>query len=266
MTLEDLIALQSYSSDAAIIDLTQPLRMALKAEFRRTGVPARLLLKGRRDLPLGLDARTVNGWLRTSPSARVDHLKFVCAALAALPSAADCPDGVAHKSKSGPRGRRDDRRIDITPDMVARFKGELKRTGQSVEGLARYEATPAGLTLGVLVALRRGSVRTVRADHWDFLIGHLSGLPDKSPREARENNPSPRRDGYRKISRAEFYALRHEIERTGISAARILDKATSSPHSLNGSMVKAWTLRQTVTALPEHIEFVLALYRIQPNA
>lgn len=265
MTIEDLIALQSYSSDAATIDLTKPLRRALKAEFQRTGIPARLLLKERRDLPSGLDARTVNGWLRASPSARVDHLKFVCAMLAALPSATDCPDGIAHKSKSGPRGR-DEPRIDVTPDMVARFRHELTRSGQSVEGLARYDTAPAGLTLGVLVALRRGSVQTVRADHWDFLIDHLSGQPDKSPREVRENNPSPRRDGYRKISGAEFHALRHEIERTGIPASKILDKATAPHDKLNGSMVKAWTLRQTVTALPEHIEFVLTLYRIQPDA
>lgn len=266
MTVEDLITLQSYSSHADTIDLTKPMRRALKTELQRTGLSARLLFKGRRDLPSGLDARTVNGWLRASPSARVDHLKFVCAMLAALPSATDCPDGITHKSKSGQRGRRDEPRIDVTPDMVARFRHELTRSGQSVEGLARYDTAPAGLTLGVLVALRRGSVRTVRADHWDFLIGHLSGLPDKSPREVREANASPRRDGYRKISRAEFYALRHEIERTGIPASKILDKATAPQDRLNGSMVKAWTLRQTVTALPEHVEFVLALYRIQPDA
>lgn len=38
------------------------------------------------------------------------------------------------------------------------------------------------------------------------------------------------------------------------------------PPHLNAAMVKAWTLRQTVTAMPEHVEFVLTLYRSLPDA
>lgn len=269
MNIEEFIASQGYSNNPRAIELTRPLRKALKAAIERTGIPPRLLLKGRLDLPAGLNVRVVNMWLRgSSPSAQVDHLRYVCEAMSALPSASDCPDGVVHGSKSGPRGHGLHARIAVTDDMVARLMHELARTGAALETVASSgSGGPASLTRGVLTKLRNRTLASIRADHWDFVIGHLAGLPDKRPR------PSPKigggngaRPGYRRITRAEFYALRHEGERTGVPVSKLLEHAGSIPPDLNPTMLKAWMLRQTMTAKPEHIGCVLDIYRKLPDS
>lgn len=269
MNIETFITLKVQSTNPRAIELTKPLRKALRAEFDRTGIQPRLLLKGRRDVPARLNVRVVNMWLRgSSRSAEVDHLRYVCALLSALPSVSDCPDGVVHGSKSGPRGHGIHARIVVTDDMVARLADELDRTGVPLEGVASLgKGGPSSLTRGVLTKLRNASLATIRADHWYYIIGRLSSLPDRLPRPSPKISDGERaRPGYRRITRAEFYALRHEAERTGITASKVLAHGTAMPPHLNAAMVKAWTLRQTVTAMPEHVEFVLTLYRSLPDA
>jgi len=250
--------------------ITKDFRTTLKAELRRTGYDLRLL-KGRRDLPDGLTVRMVRRWmLGSEPKASAQHLDFVRGLLASMPDFVSLSPSDAYVLQPKRRIKPSDGEwLAFTPEMHARFVNEISRTGAAMIDLARSGSGKlVGLTAGVLSSWHRNAVATVNPDHWAFAIQYLENLPEKVAPERKQGRLSfnRHRADYRLISDAEFVELRSHRQRTNLSGERLFLHAAAPPMGLDGSMVSAWINQQTLSASPEHIAFVLALYRSQPDA
>lgn len=164
------------------IEITDAIRATLRAEMRRAGVTAIKLLKGRRNLPEKLDARTVNRWLvGLYLTAKRSDLKYVMELLAASPSDPGRITGDGRKlSRRGARHPVEGETwINVTDEMAAHLRGELVRTGIESAGLLRgLESVPPGLTQRVVYGWLYRESDTTNKAHWDYVVARLRSLPD----------------------------------------------------------------------------------------
>jgi hypothetical protein len=256
--------------DAQYVAITRDLRRLLKSEIRRTGLQPRFILKGRPDIPAGLDARTINSWIRgTVRDARSAHVAYVIRILADAPSVQELSGAAIHPAKTGPRPvANGSTRCAVTAEMRDTLVQEIKRTGATAIDLARMcSGSDSGLTVGMIGGLSSGKIATVVLPHWEALLAHLASLPDEAAIAVRPRSVgvTPRAKGYHPISADEFAALQLERKRTGLSGVELFRRAVDAPEHLNGKMISAWLHQQTRSALPDHIAYALALYRAQPD-
>ncbi len=159
------------------IAITDAIRAALRAEIRRTGVTAIGLIKGRRDLPTGLDARAVNRWLTgVRKIARRSDLEFAAKRWAELP---DDPGRVTTDGRRlSRRGARhpaaDETWIEVTPAMSAHLRAELSRTGITSAAILRgVPDLPVGLNQRVVRGWLYGETKTTDEAHWAVVVRYL---------------------------------------------------------------------------------------------
>ena len=163
------------------ITITDAIRAALRAEIRRTGVTAIMLLKGRRDVPDGLAARTVNRWLAGLLStARRSHLDYVMAQWS------DRSDDAGRMTSDGRKlSRRGARHpatgetwIPVTNAMSAHLRDELTRTGiQSAAILRGVSGLPDGLNQRVVRGWLYGETQATNEAYWNFVVAYLASRP-----------------------------------------------------------------------------------------
>lgn len=270
MTSRDFEALLSKTDDNGMIAMTRDLRALLKSEIRRTGLQPRFILKDRTDIPVGLDARSINSWIRGAvKEAYAVHFTYVGRILKDAPSIADLSGAIIHRSKTGPRpvSQGIEKSI-VTPEMRTQLIKEIRRTGAKPVDLAKiFEAGQAGLSVGMIRGLSSGNINSVAIGLWNALLNHLASLPNEAAvaDKPRTVTASERNKGYRSIRAEEFAALQFERKRTRLSGVELFKRAVDAPAHLNGKMISAWLHQQTRTALPEHIDYALALYRAQAD-
>ncbi len=111
---------EGVSGTSATTPVTKAIRQTLRAEIKRTGVTALMLLKNAHDAPDGLNAAHVNRWIggivRSAPAR---HVRYVTARWEALPNDAgrvSC-DGEALPKRGMRFADPSATRIDVTEEM-----------------------------------------------------------------------------------------------------------------------------------------------------
>lgn len=238
--------------------MPRELRRSIKAQFDRTGLNPRLFLKQCRNVPEGLDARTINAWIRgTTRDAEAAYVAFVIETLSGLPDVSR----LERRPKTGPNpfaSKQD--RIVITPEMIAQMRSEMERTGAQPSTLLQFENSfPDGLTVGIIPRWLSGRIATVREDHWSFVMASFRAIPDiadaSTRKAAARNKPL-----YRLITEEEHQALRDHRYRTALRGPDILKFAEAKPDDLTGHMIDGWISGATKSAKPGHVAYVIDLY------
>jgi hypothetical protein len=243
----------------------------LNAEFRRAGYTAKRLLANRQDIPDGLDVRLIQRWLNGwAKEASVLHLTYIQNLLAVMPDYDRLSKEEAKSLRPYARTKPDAGQwVDLTAEMLTHLSSELIRTGASVPELLRSPQTaPVGLTAGIIACWRSGRTATVNPEFWVFVVDRLAQLPDRLPVPPKLPRTFPKRhlQDYRRITVEECAELQRQRTRTGLGGVRLMKQATDRPAGLSGANVQSWLNQQTASASPEHLEFVLNLYRSQPDA
>ena len=237
--------------------MTAALRRALRAEIRRTGVTARILLADASPPP-GLTARDINRWLgglrSTAPAA---HVTFTLNAWARLPAQGQ---GAADAAAAW---------VDLTAERVAGIARELDRTGLTPRSfLDDVGAAPRGLAARSVRGWLHGHAKTARGQFLSFVLARLAERPDGTlplPGRRPRRPPSNRQD-HLPITPAERAALQAELARTGIGGTVLLRSAPDKPAGLSAGMISGWLGGSIKTARPHHLAYVLARYAARTDA
>ncbi|HKX79695.1 MAG TPA: hypothetical protein VJM34_14345 [Novosphingobium sp.] len=248
--------------------VTGELRERFRAEIRRTGVTAQMLMPRLPDRPKGMNAAIINRWIggtiRRAPQA---HIDYALAQWIALPDY----DAV-HGQLCASRSRHDavDLWIPFTTDMQADILEQFERKGMTPERLLEGAPNrPDKPTLHVLRGWIYGQVKSTRLAHWTFVLERLATMQD-APQPGRINERRPNKiaanyPDHRPITDAERSALRAHRQRTGIGGSVLLDKAADKPKGLSAAMVGLWLTGKTRTADPSFIAYVLTRYERLPD-
>ena len=128
---------------------------------RDVGFLSERLFEGAIDVPEGLNAGVVSGWLDgCAPEAQKNHLDWVLKRCKAL-SNSEMP------------------RVMITEDVRAALIAYKERTGVGASALLKgARDTPAGLSASLVTAWIGGYVGSARKDYLDYVIARWKALPD----------------------------------------------------------------------------------------
>ncbi len=246
------------------------LRSKLKSELKRTSFDLRRL-KLRGDVPAGLTVRHIRRWVRNvDEGLRQDYLDYLLCLLSQMPDYEALSRSEAHAVK--PQRRIPPSQGDwiaLTPNMHDQLLQELKRTGLSLTEIARRASKSLpDLTAGKLLYWKKGAAQTVNPDLWNYLMKILADTPDRDVGRTYNNPPikSYGRPDYKPLTGVQVDELKRQRMRTGISGYKILGYADDVPDGLDGNMIGSWMQRATRSARLSHYDFVLRLYRIQPDA
>jgi len=149
------------------ITITEQIRAKLKADKGRTGVSARILMRGRRgEYPDGLRANMVDGWMsgRTATAKR-EHLDWVLQAWA---------------DYEPPPPPLDDRpeKLRLTETHLALLQSEVERTGLGAIDILRHapKPLPEGLNHQKVQRWISGQTQTAVKSHWELVIRLYSAV------------------------------------------------------------------------------------------
>ncbi len=147
----------------------QPLTAEMRAELRRlhrqTGVGSARLLKRALDIPRGLTASTIAGWLE-GPATEItqEHYDYVVALWRGL-------------EQAGVKGER----IPLNRERLEVLRHERERSGIGPTHLMTYaEDIPQGLTQNMITNWLMGQNQRVRRDHYDFVLELWRSLPNQT--------------------------------------------------------------------------------------
>lgn len=168
---------------SATTPITKVVRQTLRAEIKRTGITAIMLLNEAHDIPDGLNAAHINRWMGgviTSAPAR--HVGYVIDRWAGLPDNAGSvsADG-GQRPKRGKRFADDDARMAVTEAMSKELRAELARTGLDHATLTqRFDNPPSGLTARIIRGWLYRDSATTNETYWNFVMAWLMATPDLS--------------------------------------------------------------------------------------
>ncbi len=213
------------------ITITNEIRAKLKAEKERTGLHGRALLaKSPTSVPKGLSSRVIDrlisGETTTALPAHIDWL---------LELFATSPD--------------DARRIPPKREMIEQIKSERTRTGVSLARLIHQTKRPQpdGLTLHIVESWLSMDIKTVRPEHFGWVIAAYLAYPNRAPEID--------------LTHAHLTRLREAIERTGQGPRAILrGKNANRPAGLSSTVIFAWLAGRTQSAKKGHWEWLMARY------
>ena len=136
------------------------MRQRLLGLREQTGIGPMRLLKGRADVPAGLDSAIIQSWLAgKTTSARDGHYDYV----------------LALWERASPRKR-------LTDDDRAALRSEIERTGVHAKGiLAQMPPGKAGIKPIMISRWLSGELQTAEADQWKALLSAYQALPDRNP-------------------------------------------------------------------------------------
>lgn len=211
----------------------------------RSGIGTARLLRDARDRPKGLNGALIESWLNgQTRSARPEYMAYVLARWSEM------PDGA---------------RIPFTQEMRRELEGELSRTGtQPYKFVRKATDAPAGLSGHTIQNwLRQTDLQKENEAHWRYVMACLRAMPDAPNlvKPTKSLGPIWNLPDHRPISDEQLEELRFHRNRTGMGGGRLLNGATDKPAGLNSAMVTSWLGGQTRTALPEHLDYILARYR-----
>lgn len=238
-----------------------------------TGVGPMRLLRGRNDVPKGLNSGRVSGWL-SGCRKRADeaHLNYI---LEIWP-------------KTDPM-------LNITPKMVDVLNEELSRTSVSLTTIAKAIAQhPHRLSANSLSKLRKGQGKIIRKSLWEAILTFLAAHPnantattnrrivkkstgqDKAEltkRKAFAPSKPPKEiylsgfaDDYITLTDVDREVLIVERTRSGVGAAQLLRKfSADKPDKLSANTISAWINQHSKRASTSRLKWVLAKWRSLPD-
>lgn len=165
----------------ATTPITKTIRQAFRAEIKRTGITALMLLKNAADLPDGLNAAHVNRWIGgIVTSASMRHVAYVTRRWAALPDdAGRTTTGGKPLPRRGRRVADGNDRIPVTEAMASELRAELARTGIAhATMLDGIDDLPPGLTPRIVKGWLYRDAATTDARYWEFVMTRLNTAPD----------------------------------------------------------------------------------------
>lgn len=250
------------------ISLTKQHRQQLRKEARRIGVNAYLAVQRAPNLPKGLTAKAIKGWIGGSiEQAPQHHVEFVTALWASLPDdgGRTFADGTPMSPRASGTFLRSNGWISFTAELSAELRSEFARTGADPERLLRgRDDRPTGLSPRTVRGWLYRHTEFTRAEHWDYVRTLLASLDDNSMRQ--EPKPRAKRTPRNPlIADEDLEALRHHRQRTGIGGEVLLRGATDKPSGLSGPMISSWLGGSVQNAVPEHVRYVLARYAARPD-
>ncbi|WP_370173005.1 MULTISPECIES: hypothetical protein [Hyphomonas] len=122
----------------------------LRNERERTSIGPQALLKGRDDMPEGLNAAMVTHWLGGRvKSVEKDHFAYVLKLWFAEPT---------------------NPTVQIDAALLDELRDSMKASGLTPEIIIRMSRDlPSGLTAGKMKSILSGTTRSARSDHIDYL-------------------------------------------------------------------------------------------------
>ncbi|MEC3949290.1 hypothetical protein [Sphingobium sp. HWE2-09] len=165
------------------VPITKAIRQKLRAEIKRTGVTAMMLLKEAPDLPDGLTVAHVNRWIGgVIDAARARHIDYVMSRWASLPdNAGRVSSNGSPLPKRGKRFADSAKRIEVTAEMSRLLRSELARTGIDhatlLDGMSHV---PEGLNARIIAGWLYRQAATTNEIYWAFVMTWLGAAPDLS--------------------------------------------------------------------------------------
>lgn len=228
------------------IKITDDLIEELKHLRETTGVGVMSLLRGRRDIPAGLNSSIIQTWIRgTTATARSDQLDYVLHLWRSVTPI-----------------------IQLDAATIAEINAGLDRTGLTPRALvARIEPPVDGLRAETVARWINGYTRSARQDHIDAVVTRLCVEPDAKRHEKR---PYLGVTGFKRrlvFTDEHRNALTTERERTGISQGEMLKYfyRGQSPDGLSGAKISAWINNSPKTVPADLYEWTLAAWKALPD-
>lgn len=230
---------------------------AMKAELRylkdATGVgPHRLMRLGPEPKPQGLRTHTIQTWLNgLASTARSDHWQYVLDAWASMP-----------------------RRLVITDEMRVQLQALRTNSGLGATRLLRLAPNPipSGLKPSTVNGWLSGAAKTVRTDHWQYILDVWQSLPqsiaagaipaDTPPVPVPPPPPRPQRVPMTDDKRRK---LREQRERTGLGPSAFITAVGDRPKGLGQASIAGWLSGTAKTARADHLAFVLRKWAELPT-
>ncbi|WP_421787179.1 hypothetical protein [Hyphobacterium sp.] len=231
----------------ARITLTDDVIGELERLKRETGLGPQALLRGRADIPKGLTASAIDGWLRgTTHRASEIHLEYALNLWRSVTP-----------------------RVKITREHIAAIKGHSARTGVAWRALiSLIDPLPDGLNGYAISQWVNGHVRSARQDHMDAVLKTLESLPDARFSEPCRYQGRLRFEDRREFTEEDRLALEKERERTGISQGELLKYFYRGkvPDALTSAMITGWINRKPKTVPAALYEWTLKAWKALPDA
>ena len=138
------------SNFSTTIILTDARIEALRIERDRTSIGPQALLKGREDVPEGLNHAVLTHWMAGRVrTLQLVHLEYVLELWRSLPS---------------------DESLQVTPDLVFELNQLRKQSRANPVSIVKWRSdVPAGLTTAKINRLLSGKSKTVRKRYVDYL-------------------------------------------------------------------------------------------------
>lgn len=162
-------------------------------------------------------------------------------------------------------------KIIINSDQIAFLKSEILRTGFDVRSLKHRSDVPAGLDVRQVRRWIKGWVVEVPSEHFDYIVGLLSTLPDYGasgidgyiPKSGRRVPPSA--SAWLELTSDMTDRLEAELKRTGASLSGIARAGKNHVAGLSMIMLSNWRNGKTATVNPDHWDFVLRYLTSLPD-
>ena len=150
----------------------------IQDEKIRTGYSASKLLRGKKDIPKGLNSSIIYGVLRRSlQSAKRSHMKYIEELYAELPDT----DQAANKQKFENYNRRTDQENYVALDRVF-LKKEMERTGLSVADInAIIREQGAQISFSVINRILQDVQKKIHPSDYELIIECLANAPNYKP-------------------------------------------------------------------------------------
>lgn len=236
--------------DNSIIAITPELRAQMRNEADRTGKGPSAMLRGLRPSQMnGLTYNTVAAWMCGKiRSADAHQVELVLNRWRSLPDQSDT-------------------RMSVLGYHIAHLDAELKRTGITHRALlCGRDDLPDGLTISVFRAVLRGTTKSIKTQHYDYLVSTLRSLPDRP--QSKTGRQSWQGNARITLTKDMRDALRRERERTGVSEKALVAviKAEGVCVPPKSPTVSRWITGKASSAPQKHYELVLARWSSLPDA
>lgn len=215
---------------------TRTLRGHLVFEVKRTGLGAKSILDIIDTPPEGLTIGIINHWLKKkawSKTVRKDHYDAVLNVLRSTPS------------------RKEFAEVPLSAEAV-KLQAERDRTGVGHNKLLEGKKLPAGLSMDGAANILYGAYKSVRQDHYDFLMSEWSKLPDKDYKLLDYSNDMKA-------------ALLAQKERTRVGVVSLLSNADNIPDGLSVGMANHLLRGDFQKIRDTHYKFLMSAYENLPD-
>lgn len=254
------------------IAISDATRQKLLFEKKRTGISPKALLREQTDLPDGMIKSWVAGWLSgVIDMAEESHLNYVLKKWQELPQVKpyyrQSTKPASHERM--PRMKRSALTEEITEEVRGLLQSKFNQgTITAKSFLRRFSPVPDGLTENTLSRWVNGSAKKARKEHLTFVLEHLGKVPVLSQEDTQKFESIKKFSSHINreiINEKDVLEIKLHQARTGVGATKLLKNAKNIPEGLASSMITAWTNHHVRTAYPEHIKYVLELWRKTPD-